>query len=146
MSETWTNNGTEGRVMSGAALFRTLADQDYLHLSSSEGKTNGAKVVELLSFKKEDVSKAARIPVNSVRYDEKMPRELEERLTEWAVLLNLVAQFFQGDSNKTILWFNVPNPLLGDIKPKDMIRFGRSRKLFNFVFNALNENEQEARR
>jgi uncharacterized protein (DUF2384 family) len=54
--------------------------------------------------------------------------------------LNLVAQFF-GDEQKTVLWLKTPNPLLGDMTPRDMIRIGRFKKLRRFIQNALSENE-----
>ncbi len=80
--------------------------------------------------------------MSSVRYDEKIPTELHERIKEWAILLNLVAEHFKGDATKTTLWFTTPNPLLGNISPRDMIRFGRYKKLFKFIFNALAENKR----
>jgi hypothetical protein len=65
-----------------------------------------------------------------------MPEDLRLRLTEWATALNLVAEFFK-DQDKTILWFTIPNPLLGDIAPRDMIRVGRFKKLLKFIQTAL---------
>jgi hypothetical protein len=64
-----------------------------------------------------------------------MPAQVHERIREWATLLNLVAEHFQGDHQKTVLWFTTLNPLLGNITPRDMIRFGRYNKLFKFVVN-----------
>jgi hypothetical protein len=123
------------------ALFDTVPKQDYLSLFNQAGGTDYQKVVRLLDFRKDDVARASNISVHSVRYDPpKMPRELEERLVEWAVVLNLVAQFFR-DEQKTVLWFKTPNPLLGDMAPRDMIRIGRFRKLRRFIQNALSENE-----
>ena len=69
-----------------------------------------------------------------------MPRELSEILLQWAVLFNKVAEHFKGDVHKTNLWFNVPNPLLGNVSPKDMIRLGRYKKLYSFVVQAIEEN------
>ena len=68
-----------------------------------------------------------------------MPAELKERLTEWATVLNLVEGFF-NNQDKTLLWFTIPNPLLGGMSPRDMIRVGRFRKLLNFIQTALDEN------
>ena len=65
----------------------------------------------------------------------------QDRIQEWAVALNLVAQFFR-DEQKTVLWFKTPNPLLGDIAPRDMIRIGRFKKLRQFILQALSENEK----
>jgi uncharacterized protein (DUF2384 family) len=122
------------------ALFDTVPKHDYLSLFP-EGATDYHKIIRLLDFKKNDVARASNIAVQSVRYDHpRMPRELADRLNEWATALNLVAQFF-GDEQKTVLWFKTPNPLLGDMTPRDMIRIGRFRKLRRFIQNALSENE-----
>lgn len=123
-----------------SALFDTIPKQDYLSLFA-QGGTDYHKVVRLLDFKKNDVARASNISVQSVRYDPpRMPKELEDRLNEWAIALSLVAQFFR-DEQKTVLWFKTPNPLLGDMAPRDMIRVGRFRKLRRFIQNALAENE-----
>lgn len=100
----------------------------------------GEEVVKLLKYKKREVSQASGVGLNSIRYDAKMPQELGERLIEWATAINLVAEFFKDD-DKTILWFHTPNPLLGEQTPRDMIRFGRSKKLIKFIRNALSENK-----
>lgn len=127
--------------MSQAALFNTVPDKDYFHFFDKDF-VDGQKVVDILKYKKADVASAANVPLASVRYEpQKMPIELRERLTEWAIALNLVEGFFQ-DQKKTILWFSIPNPLLGDMSPRDMIRVGRFKKLLNFVQTALNENQR----
>ena len=124
----------------GPDIFGTVATRD--HLSLFEDDTpNYEEVVDFLKFKKEDVSKAAGVSLSTVRYDEKIPVQLRERMQEWANLLNLVAEHFEGDSAKTALWFTMPNPLLGNISPRDMIRFGRYKKLLKFIVNALSENK-----
>ena len=51
-----------------------------------------------------------------------------------------LADYLFNDENKTMLWFKVPNPLLGDVAPRDMIKLGRFKKLFKFIQSALNEN------
>ena len=102
----------------------------------------GEEVVKLLRYKKQEVSQASGIKLNSIRYDSKMPQELEERLREWATAINLVANFFENE-DKTILWFYTPNPFLGEQTPRDMIRIGRSKKLIKFIRNALSENKSK---
>jgi uncharacterized protein (DUF2384 family) len=126
--------------MSGLGLFETVPKEDYLSLFPSGG-TDYEKVVDLLDFRKKDVARASNVALHSVRYDPpKMPKELQNRIQEWAVALNLVAQFFR-DEQKTVLWFKTPNPLLGDIAPRDMIKIGRFKKLRQFILQALSENE-----
>jgi len=127
--------------MSGLALFENVPKEDYLSLFPA-GDTDYQKVVNLLDFRKKDVARASNVALHSVRYDApKMPKELQERIQEWAIALNLVAQFFR-DEHKTVLWFKTPNPLLGDIAPRDMIKIGRFKKLRQFIFQALSENEK----
>ena len=134
----------EGAAVSGDALFHTVAKDDLLRLYPG-GSPDYQRVVSLLDFKKKDVAKASQISIQSVRYDHKMPKELEERLREWATALSLVAQYF-GNEHKTVLWFKTENPLLGNIAPRDVIRIGRFKKLYRFILNALLENAPSATR
>lgn len=129
-------------ALSQSPLFRT-SPPDYFHFFNDEAFVDGEKVVKTLKYKKEDVAAATNLPLTSVRYEEKkMPTELRERLTEWATALNLVGSFFQ-DKKKTIIWFFMPNPHLGGISPRDMIRIGRFKKLLTFIQTALDENQRE---
>lgn len=48
-----------------------------------------------------------------------------------------VLNYFNGDLNKTELWFKTPNPALDDIKPNDMPSMGRHDRLDNFIDNSL---------
>ena len=128
--------------MNSESLFSTVPKDDALSLFHG-GKADFEKVVNVLEFKKKDVAKASNVSVDSVRYDDKMPKELYDRMTEWATAIALVGQYFK-DLDKTVLWFKVPNPLLGNIPPREMIRVGRFHKLLRFIQNALNENQRQA--
>lgn len=86
-------------------------------------------VVEYLGFEKQEVATALRIPQSKVKYDRHMPEILRKSIQEWAVLLENVAIFFEGDLDKTVSWFNSPSYEFGGITPKDMIVFGRAKKL-----------------
>jgi len=123
------------------ALFNSIPSEDRMQLFS-KGEPEGKKIAEFLKYKKKDVSAATGIPLASIRYDIKMPTELRERLVEWGMALNLVADYFK-DAEKTVLWFQAPNSLLGNITPRDMIRLGRFKKLFKFIQTALDENRRK---
>lgn len=127
-------------ALSNHDIFSTVAKKDYLSLFD-KGEASPSKIIEFVDFKKEEVAQATGVPTNSIRYDKRMPHILKDRLREFATLLNLVAQFFEGDAAKTALWFKTPNPILGNISPRDMIRFGRYKKLLKFILNALSENQ-----
>jgi hypothetical protein len=99
------------------------------------------RVAQFLSLDKREVARIADVSPASVRWDHKIPEEVLGHLTEIAVICSLVAQFFQGDVTKTQLWFQTRNPMLGNISPRDMVRFGRHEKLLRFVTDALEEND-----
>lgn len=121
-------------------LFSNVAERDYLDLIDS-GAPRCRKVAEFLHFDDGDVARATGVPRTSIRLaSAKVPPEVTERILEWAQALNLVAQFFRGDVDKTALWFAVPNPLLGGVTPRDMIRLGRFSRLREFILDALAEN------
>ncbi len=122
-------------------IFSNVPKKDYLSLFVKGGEAYAPKVVGFVGLKKEEIASATGVPANSIRYDERMPQVLKDKLREIATLFNLVAQFFDGDPEKTILWFKTPNPILGNISPRDMIRFGRYKKLLKFIQNALFENQ-----
>jgi hypothetical protein len=130
-----TNYVSAASEATGLDLFITVPE-DLLNLGV--GRSLDAKrVTTLLSLKKEDVSKIATVAQSSVRYDESMPVAVRERIEEIASVMNMVAQTFRGDEDKTVAWFKARNPLLGDISPRDMIRLGRYERLRRFIINAL---------
>lgn len=53
---------------------------------------------------------------------------------------DLVFDFFNGDDEKTTLWFETPNPLLGGIKPSQMLLLDEGHKLLSFIEEQLMEN------
>lgn len=125
---------------STSALFNSVPD-DKFHLFNKAGEPDGKKIVNFFKFSKEEVSVAANVPLTSIRYDEKMTEEFQERLVEWAIAINLVGSYF-SDVNKTKLWFQAPNPVFGGISPREMIRVGRFKKVLRFIQTALNENNK----
>lgn len=119
-----------------------MAREDLLGLHS-DGRTNYKKVAEFLHLSKEDLAKLADVKKASVRFDANIPQPVAERLREIANIANLVAEYFQGDVHKVSLWFELSNPMLGNLSPRNMIRAGRYSKLLNFVLDAR-EAEQAA--
>ena len=97
-------------------------------------------MASFLGLDKRDVARIADVSPNSVRWDHKIPQEVLELMTQIAIICALVAQFFQGDVTKTSLWFQTKNPLLGNLSPRDMVRYGRHEKLRRIVMDALDEN------
>lgn len=56
------------------------------------------------------------------------------------VILAMLDVFFNGNFKKTDTWIRTNNPLLGGIRPWDMLGSGREKKLYKFVKNAIKEN------
>jgi len=144
----WLNRGkvvfhgrhTSMRTTSSAAI--TSAHPITGHIAKdvlgfqSGGHTDYKRVADLVQLSKEDLSKIAKVSKASVRFDENIPAAVAERLREIANIANLVAEYFNGDSHKVGLWFELPNPMLGNISPRTMIRGNRYRRLLNFVLDA----------
>ena len=117
----------------------TVPDRDYLGFWGNQ-TLKAREVAQFLDLNKRDVAKLAGVAPASVRFDQKIPKGVLDCLKEIANICGLVAQFFAGDGAKTALWFKTVNPLLGNISPRDMIRYGRYEKLRRFVMSALGEN------
>lgn len=124
-------------MSTGLGLFSTVPD-DLLHFGCGSS-FDAKRVPGFLGLKKEDVSRLASVSVKSVRYDDAIPEQVRERLEEIASIINMVAQAFDGDADKTNAWFRARNPLLGDVSPRDMIRLGRYERLRKFIINAMIE-------
>ena len=122
------------------SIFDNVPRRDEFNLFQGS-EPNVRNVVDFLKYKKRDISVATGIPERSVRYDSKMPSELKTRAIEWAVAINLVGSYFK-DREKTMLWFQAINPLLGNVSPRAMIRAGQIKKLLKFIITALDENKR----
>lgn len=118
-----------------SALFETVAD-DRLSFYAG-GQIRSRAVADFLDLEKSDIARIAGISRQSVRFDTAIPRAMLERIEEIADVCNLVARAFDGDAIKTARWFKTLNPMLGDISPRDMLRFGRYDKLRRFVIHAM---------
>src|SRR5579863_10087820 len=106
--------------MSNAQLFQNVYRQD--HLRFWDGRDlNYRKVAEFLELSRSDISRLSGVAKTSVRYDEKIPDNVRDRLECIANVCNMVYDFF-GNSAKTALWFKTPNPMLGNVSPQDMVR------------------------
>lgn len=108
---------------------------DLLGLYSGQ-RTDYKRVAELAKLSKEDLSKIADVAKSSVRFDDAIPAAVAERLREIANIANLVAEYFNGDAQKVGLWFELPNPMLGNVSPRTLIRGNRYKRLLNFVLDA----------
>ena len=124
-------------------LYSTVPQSDHLHFWAAHGLDYGS-VSDFLELDKNELSKLGGVSLKSVRLDNRIPRDLKERLEQIANICNLVAEFFEGDATKTALWFRTPNPMLGDLSPRDMIRYGRYKRLQKFVLQAREENAASA--
>jgi hypothetical protein len=117
------------------ALVSHVAAEDLLHLYR-DGHPDYKRIADLTKLSKVDLSKIAQVAKSSVRFDAHIPEPVAARLREIANIANLVAEFFAGDAQKVGLWFEIANPMLGNISPRDLIRIGRYKRLLNFVIDA----------
>ena len=120
-------------------LFGNIRKTDPLEFWSNHGPECG-RIAEFLDLDTNALSKIGGVSKQSVRLDKRIPKDLKERLEQIAVIITLVAGYFEDDQQKTALWFKTPNPSLGGTIPRDMIRLGRYKKLLKFVTEAQKAN------
>lgn len=101
---------------------------------------NPQGLADFLGFDKKALAGAAGLPRNSVNLSQDIPIELSRLFKSWAVLLRLVAHFFEGNLDKTAMWFNTPNYLLGGLEPREYLVYGREQKLREIIQNTFWEN------
>lgn len=123
-------------AMNAASLFSNIPDTDALQFGMG-AEFKPELVSKWLDLRKADVAKVADVSPSSVRYDKNAPAAVVERLQEIAITINLVAKIFDGDVQKTAVWFKAKNPNLGDISPRDMVRLGRFDRLRKVIVNAM---------
>lgn len=124
--------------MTAASLFSNIPDKDVMHFGIGDA-FKPELVSKWLGFQKTDVAKVADVSPKSVRYDQNVPTAVFDRLQEIAITINLVAKIFEGDVNKTALWFKIKNPMLGDVSPRDMVRLGRFDRLRKVIVSAMTD-------
>jgi hypothetical protein len=118
-----------------SSLVNHIAREDLLHLYR-DGHPEYKRIADLTKLSKADLGKISGVAKSSVRFDAHIPEPVAEKLREIANIANLVAEFFSGDAQKVGLWFEIANPMLGNVSPRDMIRIGRYKRLLNFVLEA----------
>ena len=128
--------------MASPDLFNTVSRRDSLHFWQGNA-LDYQRVREFTGFEASDIARMSGVAKSSVRYDAKAPKEVREHLENIANICNLVFQFFQDDV-KTKLWLQTPNPMLGNVSPRDMLRFGRYAKLLRFITQAMEEGSAGA--
>lgn len=133
----------EALMLENLNIFNTVPKKKYLPIYQDNGSMDPQEVTKVLSLRKKDIATATNFPLSSIRFDQsRASKELIDRIKEWGVALEKVAEYFDGDLEKTALWFSLENPLLGNVSPRDMIRLGRFKKLFKFILNSLAENKR----
>lgn len=121
--------------MTQHALFKNVHQSDPLQFRSNHG-LDYKRVTDFLDLNTSELSKIGGVSKQSVRLDSRIPQALKVRLEQIANICALVAEYFGGDIERTALWFKLPNPMLGDLSPRDMIRYGRYKRLMKFIADA----------
>jgi Protein of unknown function (DUF2384) len=130
--------------MATANLFQNVYRADHLHFWDGQD-LNYRKVAAFLNLSRAEISSLSGVAKSSVRYDDKIPDAVRDRLQSIANVCNIVYDYF-GDTAKTALWFKTANPMLGNLSPQDMVRFGRYKKLLRFITVAVEEERVREKR
>jgi hypothetical protein len=122
-----------------ADIMATVARTDPLHLREDHGM-DYRKVARMVDLDRKDLSQMTAVKLDRVRFDGQIPKAVRIRLEEIANIISLVAEYFEGDAEKTVLWFRTKNPGLGDTSPREMLRMNRHNNLRNFILAAREEH------
>jgi hypothetical protein len=125
----------QGTPKPQSSIVSHIAGEDLLHLYR-DARHDYKRIADLTKLSKTDLSKISRVAKSSVRFDAHIPEPVAERLREIANIANLVGEFFAGDEHKVALWFEIANPMLGNISPSNLIRIGKQKRLLTFVVSA----------
>ena len=101
-----------------ADIMATVARTDPLHFLDDKGMNYG-RVAKIVNLNRNDLSQMTAVNPDRVRFDRQIPKAVRIRLEEIANIISLVAEYFEGDAEKTTLWFRIKNPGLGVRKPLD---------------------------
>ena len=126
-------------VQTQPPIFNTVPKNDVFGFYN-KGKTQYKEVANILKLNRKEISRASRIAVSSVRYENnKIPEKLKNFLTSMAWLLNTTHEYLK-DEHKVMQWIESPNPICGGFSPKDMICVGQYKKLVRIVSSYLEGN------
>jgi len=120
-------------------IFDNIYREDSLKFWADHG-LDYERVRDMVGLTNDDLSRMVHVAKSSVRFDSRIPPALKERMEQIANCCLLIANHFDGNAHKASLWFKTPNPMLGNVSPRDMIRYGRFSKLRRFVVGALSES------
>lgn len=100
------------------------------------GQPQYSKIKKVIDLTDNDFASATNFPVTSLKSGaSKLPKDFLRILQDLGNGINLVAEAFNGDMKKVNLWFQIRNPQLGNISPRDMIKHGRFKKLLQHIHN-----------
>ena len=92
-------------------IFNTVPKHDVFGFYN-KGRIKYKEVADTLDFSRREISKAARVAISTVRYEEsKIPDKMKEFFTVMAWLLYVTHKHLK-DKDKVILWLKTPNPVL----------------------------------
>ena len=124
--------------MNQKILFKNCPSNNFPFWDEQSNDYKYREIANNFFDKRTRVGAITGVRTSSVRYDDKMPEKVKELLQYLASTFHLVYEYFNKDFEKTKLWFELPNPMIGKgLAPKDMVYIGRHKKLFQIVSSAL---------
>lgn len=109
--------------------------QNRLGLFSADGSVQVERAVSLLDTSKKELAAALGLSFDQIR-QERLTGKAKERVEQLATALELVAETFDGDLNKTLFWIRTPNFNFGGFTPRQLILKGKYKKVIDFIRSA----------
>jgi len=106
--------------------------QNLAGLFTSTGDLDLDLTCKFLEISRAELARVFNLEADLLR-PERMSVRVKERIKELGAAIEIVAEEYAGDLNKTKFWFNTPNRNFGGVSPKSLILNGRAKKVFKFL-------------
>jgi len=114
--------------------------KNHLHLFKENGDVDVTATIKFLDISRSELAQTFGLTVDQLR-PERISSKVREKISEIAGALELVAETFSGDQNKTRFWIRTPNPNFGGASPRSMIVRGRYHKVLTFILAARRQTK-----
>ena len=106
--------------------------QNLAGLFTSTGEVDLDLTCKFLEVSRAELARGFNLDAELLR-PERMSNLVKDRIKELGAAIEIVAEEYAGDIDKTKFWFNAPNRNFGGISPKKLILNGRAKKVFKFL-------------
>jgi hypothetical protein len=131
----------ERGIMTTITSTSDIGFKNHLKLFRTNGDVDVEATKDFMEISLSELANAFGFTVDQIRPD-RLSSLAQERIGQLAYVLDIVAELFGGDTEKTKFWVKTPNPNFGGASARELILRGRFRKVHQFVMAAFKERRR----